>query len=180
MRIAISGKNIEITDTLRARIEKKVGKLDKYLREDTDVQVKLSQERPNRNTAEITITLNGAILRVEETSPDMYASIDAVQDKIIRKIRRHRTKLEKRLRVDAFDFEQADAALTEPEPEEGEHALVRVKRFAVKPMTVDDAIAQMEMLSHSFFLFLDAETGATCVVYRREDGNYGLLQPENA
>lgn len=179
MRIAVNGRNFEISDALQERIEKKVGKLDKYLRDDAEVQVRLSQEAKARNRAEITITLGSAILRAEEAGPDMYACIDKTMDKIVRQIRRHRTKLEKRLKVTASEIEK-DIAPEEVEAVEDARELVRVKRFAVKPMTVEDAIAQMEMLGHSFFLFLNAETETTCVVYRREDGNYGLLMPENA
>ena len=173
MKLNITGKNMEITDSLQERIQKKLGKLDKFLNESEEVNVRLSQEKL-RNTVEITINLGGDILRVEETSNDMYNSIDGANDKIVRQIRRHRTKLEKRLRVNAFQDE------VPAEDEEESVELVRVKRFAVKPMSVDDAIAQMEMLGHSFYLFLNAETDTTCVVYKREAGNYGLLESVNA
>lgn len=177
MRTAINGRNMEVTDSLRAYINKKIIKLDKYLRDDAEVQVRLSQESKARNSAEITITLGSAILRAEEVGVDLYACFDKTMDKIVRQIRRHRTKLERRLKVSAADI----AADIEPDQRDDEAPeLVRVKHFAVKPMSVEDAIAQMDMLGHSFFLFLDAETETNCVVYRRQDGNYGLLQPENA
>lgn len=177
MRITMTGKNMQISDGLKDRIDKQIRKLDKFLHDDADVQVKLTPEKGTRNTAEITIIFDGTILRAEETTPDMYASIDLVTDKIVRQIRRHRTKLEKRLRVGAFDSpvpEDAEPveALSATEP-------VRVKRFTVKPMSTEDAIAQMDMLGHSFFLFLNDETNSACVVYRREDGGYGLLAPDN-
>jgi putative sigma-54 modulation protein len=176
MRVSITGRNLDISDGWRSKIEKKVGKLDKYLRDDAEVQVRLSQERGSRNTAEITILLSGAVLRAEETGPEMTASLDKVMDKIVRQIHRHRTKIEKRLRVGAFEQGAADMPL---EPAE-EHKLVRVKRFSVKPTNVDEAISQMEMLGHSFYLFFNEETDGYNVIYRREDGDYGLLQPTNA
>ena len=173
MRIITSGKDVEITEALRERIEKKVGKLDRYLGESEEVQVRLSQQRGNRNTVEITIAFDGIILRAEETSSDMYTSIDHAIDIVIRQIRRHRTKLEKRLRAGVYEAEEPGFEMPD------EASLVRTKRFAMKPMSIDDAIAQMDLLGHSFFLFLNEETGDACVVYKRQDGNYGLLEPEN-
>ena len=174
MRTIVSGKNVEITEALGQRIEKKLSKLDRFLTEEEEVQVRLSQERGGRNTVEITIAFDGIILRAEETSSDMYGSIDKAVDIIVRQIRRHRTKLEKRLRAGAYEEEAPDFELAD------EAELVRTKRFTMKPMSVEDAIIQMDMLGHSFVLFLNAETGGACVVYKRLDGNYGLLEPENA
>jgi putative sigma-54 modulation protein len=171
--MTIVGKDMEITDALKARIDKQLSKLDKFLRDDTDVHIKLSLSRGNRNAAEITILFDGSILRAEETTPDMYASIDKAADISARQIRRHRTTLEKRLRSGAFEAER------ETEPVSEGTNLVRVKHFAVKPMEVEDAINQMDMLGHSFFLFLNEETGGANVVYRRQDGDYGLLAPDN-
>ncbi len=177
MRVTVTGRNLDISDSWRAKIEKKVSKLDKYLRDDSEVQVRLTQEHGNRNTAEITILLAGSILRAEETGLEMTASLDKVMDKIVRQIHRHRTKLEKRLRAGAFEVPEAEAEQAEiPEV----HTVVRVKRFSVKPVSVEDAITQMEMLGHNFHLFLNEETGTYGVVYRRENGDYGLLEPNNA
>ena len=124
--------------------------------------------------------LRGVILRAEEVTNDMYASIDTAIDKMVRQIRRHRTKLEKGLRAGAFEPAAAEEVVPEDEVEETAPQLVRVKRFLVKPMDVEDAIAQMEMLGHNFFLFLNIDTESACVVYKRQDGGYGLLEPENA
>jgi putative sigma-54 modulation protein len=178
MRISITGRNLEISDGWRAKIEKKVGKLDKYLRDDSEVQVRLSQEHTARNTAEITILLTGTMLRAEETGPEMNACLDKVMDKIVRQIHRYRTRIEKRLRAGAFELEAPGTAEPQEAPET--HNVVRVKRFSVKPTSVEDAITQMEMLGHNFHLFLNEETGIYNVVYRREDGDYGLLEPTNA
>lgn len=176
MRISITGRNLDISDGWRAKIEKKIGKLDKYLRDDSEVQVRLSQEHVSRNTAEITILLSGSILRAEETGPEVTACLDKVMDRIVRQIHRHRTRIEKRLRVGAF--EAPDAAEPDEAPET--HNVVRVKRFNVKPTSVEEAITQMEMLGHNFHLFLNEDTDTYSVVYRRLDGDYGLLEPINA
>ena len=178
MKITISGKNMEITEAMRGRVEKRLYRLQRYFWDDVDVQVRLTQEKGARNIAEITVFIGSTLLRAEETSSDMYASVDKAIDRLVSQLRRHHTKFADRLRA----AEQPTAAPEAPEaePEEESPRLVRVKRFAVKPMSVDDAIEQMELLDHSFFLFVDAETRATCVVYRRNDGNFGLLEPENA
>ncbi len=174
MKITITGKNMEITDAIRDKVEKRMNRLQKYFWDDVDVQMRISQEKGAKNIAEITIYIGSTILRAEETSTDMYASIDKAADKIVAQLRKHHTKFADRLRP-------AEIPVEEPavEPEEA-HQLVRTKRFALKPMTVEDAIEQMDLLGHSFFLFIDAETHATCVVYKRNDGDYGLLEPENA
>ena len=177
MKFVYIGKGMEVTDSLKARVEKKLAKLERYFQDDVEAQVRLSQERGNRNIVEITISVGSVILRAEEVYTDMYLSIDRAVDKLNRQIRRHRTKLEKRLRAGAFE----PVAEEQPEAEEEEVAsynLVRVKKFPVKPMHVDDAIAQMELLGHTFFLFLNEETDSMCVLYLRSDGSYGLLQPE--
>jgi len=138
-----------------------------------DVQVRISQERGTRNIAEITLIVGGVILRAEETSNDMYMSVDKAIARLEGQIRRHRTKLEKRLRDEVVTPQDEAAAVWEEPAEE----IVRVKRFAVKPMSVEDAISQMDMLGHSFFLFVNAETGITSLIYRRNDGKLGMLEP---
>jgi len=180
MRINISGKNMEITEAMRDRVEKRLYRLERYFWDDVDVQVRLTQEKGARNIAEITVFIGSTILRAEETSSDMYASVDKAIDKLVSQLRKHHTKFADRLRAAEIPAAAAPAeAEAEPE-EETAPSLVRVKRFAVKPMSVEDAIEQMELLDHSFYLFVDAESHNTCVVYRRHDGNYGLLEPENA
>ena len=175
MILNINGRNMQITDSIRAHVEKKAAKLERFFRPDTEVQVRISQERGGRNIAEVTVALRGVILRAEEVTNDMYASIDTAIDKMVRQIRRHRTKLEKGLRAGAFEPAAAEEVVPEDEVEETAPQLVRVKRFLVKPMDVEDAIAQMEMLGHNFFLFLNIDTESACVVYKRQDGGYGLL-----
>lgn len=177
MKISISGKNIEVSDYLKNLAEKKVGKLDRYFPKDTEVQVTLAVER-NRHIVEVTIPYDGGIIRGEEVTGDMYASIDNVLDKLEKQIVRHKTKLGKNLKAEAFKY-------TEPlysdhfDEEEEDSKLVRVKRFSMKPMTVEEAMLQMDLLGHSFYVFSNGDTGDINVVYRRRDGNVGLIEPEN-
>lgn len=175
MRITMNGKNLTVTEDLKNRIEKKLGKMDRYFRQEVDAQVRLTQEKNLRYIAEITITVGGMMLRAEETSDDIIKSADRAVDKIERQIRRHRTRLEKNLHEEIIVQPEEQEAPIEQESQQ----LVRVKRFAMKPMTVEDAILQMDMLGHSFFLFSNAETGIVSVVYRRNDGNIGMLEPTN-
>jgi len=154
---------------------KKVSKLDKYFPEDTEAHVTLAVER-NRHIVEVTIPYVGGIIRGEVASGDMYASVDSVLAKLERQIVKHRTKLEKNLRQGAFKAEPVYAPLEDlyEEPRK----VVRVKRFSIKPMDVEEAILQMELLGHSFFVFENAKNGAANVLYLRKDGNYGLIEPE--
>lgn len=176
MHISITGKNIEVSDYLRDLAEKKVGKLDRYFPADTEVTVTMAVEK-NRHIVEVTIPYDGGIIRGEEVSGDMYASIDNVLDKLEKQIVRHRTKLEKSLRAEAFKYDApVFAGGFDEDGEEGE--VVRVKRFPMKPMTVDEAILQLELLGHSFYVFLNGETDDINVIYRRKDGNFGLIEPD--
>ena len=179
MRISISAKNLEISDYLRELVEKKVSKLERYFPQDTVVQVTLSVER-NRHIVEVTIPYDGGLIRAEEVTGDMYASIDNVLDKLEKQILRHRTRLEKSLRSGAFKYEQPlySSSYDEFDEEDGPR-IVRVKRFNIKPMDEQEAMLQAELLSHSFYVFLNAETNAINVLYKRKDGNYGLIEPEN-
>ena len=173
MKITITGRNMKVGDRLNDRIEKKLTKMSKYFKDDVEAQVKLSHENSVRQIVEITLYLDGTILRAEETSNDMYMSIDKAIARLEGQIRRHRTKLEKRLHEEIV----AEPAEEVPVWEDPADEVVRVKRFEVKPMAVEDAIAQMDMLGHSFFLFINAETGITSVIYRRNDGKIGMLEP---
>ena len=179
MIITISGKNIEVSDYLEELINKKVNKLDKYFPADTQAHVTLSVER-NRHIVEVTIPYAGGIIRGEETSGDMYASVDNVLSKLEKQIVRHRTKLEKSLRAGAFRAPEpvyADA-FTQDDLDEEAAKVVKVKRFDIKPMTVDEAMLQLEMLGHSFYMFTNGDTNQINVIYKRKDGNYGLIEPE--
>jgi len=180
MEVTVVGRNIVITDALRAYAEKKVDKLQKYFeREIVDAQVTMSVER-GIHTADVTIQVDGLLLRGEERTGDMYASIDSAVDKIERQIRKYKTRINRKLRQDGNKLvesavnRQASVDVSEP----SELKVVRVKRFAMKPMSVEEAIMQMELLGHDFFVFMDASTEDVNVVYKRKDGNYGLIEPE--
>ena len=176
MRIIITGKNIEVSEYLEDLVTKKVSKLDKYFPEDTQAHVTLAVER-NRHIVEVTIPYGGGIIRGEVACGDMYASVDSVLAKLEHQIVKHRTKLEKNLRQGAFKADPVYAPIDEAEEEP--RKVVRVKRFAIKPMSVEEAILQMDLLGHSFYVFENAESGAANVLYLRKDGNYGLIEPEN-
>lgn len=183
MRVTVKGKNVHVSDTLRAYVEKKLQKLNKYFSNIKDAQVTQSIQR-NWHVIEVQVEGDGVFLRGEERSPDMYACVDAVVEKLEKQVKRFKGKLMHHPREGVG---QAMAAVVTPveEPvedlEEGEEPLphvVRTKRFAVKPMTPDEAAMQMELLNHDFFVFLNGETDQINVLYRRKDGNYGLIEPE--
>ncbi len=178
MRISITGKNLEISDYLRDLVEKKVGKLDRYFSQDTEAVVTLSMEK-SRHIVEVTIPYDGGVIRGEEVTADMYASIDNVLDKLEKQIIRHRTKLEKSLRTGAFKYDEPlfGGTYEDMDDDEGPQ-IVRVKRFNVKPMSEEEAMLQIEMVGHSFYVFMNADTEEINVLYKRKDGNYGLIEPE--
>ena len=173
MKFVYSGKDV-VSDSLKARTEKKLSKLERYFSHEPEAIVRFKQQRGGRNIAEITVSVSCLILRAEENSNDMYLSIDRAVDKLESQIRRYRTKLGKRVR----DAKAEAPEVVEPVYEEASFDVVRKKTFAVKPMEVEDAITQMELLGHNFFLFMNSETESINVFYRRNDGSYGLLIPE--
>jgi putative sigma-54 modulation protein len=174
MSINVRGKNLDITPALKEYVEKRVKKVTKYFERTGDISVVLRVEK-GRHQVEVTVPVDGILLRGEESTADMYASIDQVMDKIEKQIEKHKTKLEKRFRGNGF---RADVASSVAVPDVEEGILVRSKRFAVKPMDSEEAILQMNLLNHDFFMFLNIESGQVNLVYRRKDGQYGLLEPE--
>ncbi|NLC07530.1 MAG: ribosome-associated translation inhibitor RaiA [Syntrophomonadaceae bacterium] len=177
MRITVRGKNIEVTDAMRDYVTKRLSKLEKYIEFD-EVQVTLLVERGN-HVVEATIPINGMILRGEEETGDMYSSIDLVVDKLEKQLEKYKTKLlSRRLKNQQNVAKELPADLiSRPQVEEENYRIVRTKRFAIKPMPVDEAVMQMNLLGHSFFVFTNAETEDVNVLYRRKDGNYGLIEP---
>lgn len=176
MRLNIRGKNIPITTALRDYVEKRVRKLERFFGEIEEAQVTMIVEKDSQKV-EVTVPLNGIILRGEEETGDMYASIDLVMEKLEKQIGKYKTKLAKKLRnrrLGEFALEQVSEGLKEEEKPQ----IIRTKRFAIKPMPVEEAIMQMNLIGHSFFVFSNAETEEVNVVYRRKDGNYGLIEPE--
>lgn len=177
MSLLVRGKNIEVTPALKDYVEKRLGRVQKYFDDEAEIQVGLSVVKES-HIVEVTVLLNGLILRGEDKTPDMYASVDSVVDKIERQIAKYKTKINRKLRQKGLK-DINDQQLT-PDREEGEAepAIVRTKRFEVKPMPVEEAILQMNLLGHDFFVFANAETEGINVLYRRKDGNYGLIQPD--
>lgn len=171
MKIIITSKNVNTSDHLKETIEKKMGKLSKYFSDDIAVNVMLSQEK-NLDKIEATIKVRGMYFRAEDKSDDFFDGIDNVVDKLSTQMSRFKGKLQRKHKdYNEFKFEYW------PEPEEEEEInIVRKKRFELEPMTVDEAIIQMEMLEHTFFVFLNMETDSVNVVYKRDDNNYGLLE----
>lgn len=175
MKFIISGKNIEITEALKERVIKKMGKFDKFFNTDTEVHVTMSVAK-NRQMVEVTIPFNGVILRAEVSNGDMYTSIDRSVDILERQIGKNKTRLEKKLYEGSFKSD--NSGLFKDVDEEHEFRIVRTKRFAIKPMDVEEAILQMNLIGHEFFMFSNAETKEVNVVYKRKTGDYGLIEPE--
>ncbi len=174
MRIIISGKNINMTPGLKSAVEEKLGKLDKYFTPETEANVTLSVEK-DRQKIEVTIPIKGSVIRAEQVSEDMYASIDLAQEIIERQMRKHKTRLVNKYRSAGA----LTPAYIEEEPEEtAEIKIVRTKRFAIKPMDPEEACLEMELTGHNFFVFRDSETDEVCVVYKRKGNTYGLIEPE--
>ncbi|MBR5743208.1 MAG: ribosome-associated translation inhibitor RaiA [Clostridia bacterium] len=174
MKITVNDKKLSVNEWTRDRIEHKLTKLDRYFKADAEAFVKLSEER-GIYKAEVTVNAGRMVYRAQEKSGDVAASFDAAVDAIDRQIRKNKTHLEKRLRSGAFD----NYSPMEPEPEQEKYDVIRVKRFDIRPMTVDEAILQMNMLNHKFYSFKNSADGERfCVVYKREDGGYGLIESE--
>ena len=180
MKFVFTDKKVNLPNSVHYYAEKKVGKLDRFFKEDATAAITFSVEKERLNKVEITIRSSGTIFRVSESTSDMHASIDAAVTTLERQIRKNKTRLEKRLRQGAFErvLDPSEISSFAPdEPEEGEYRIVRSKTFPIKPMTRDEAVLQMNLLGHSFFAFKDEEAdGAFAVVYRRQDGDYGLIE----
>lgn len=187
MKLLVHGRNVEVNDWMREYVEKKVGKLERYLPQATDVRAELTHSptraAEDRYTAQITMWADGQILRAEESTGDIFASVDASVDKLARQIRRFKgRRYQSRRRASAAASMEAELAALTPPVEEIEEeeagAIIRRKQFVLQPMNEEEAAEQMELLGHDFFVFLNPDSNSTNVIYRRRDGNYGLLQPE--
>ena len=181
----VRGENIEVTPALRTYVENKVSKIEKYFDEvpEANVHVNLKVYSDRQGKSEVTIPLPNLVLRAEETSPDLYGSIDLVSDKLERQMRKYLTKVNRKFRRtnNQEDFQPVNPELLEGEKEDDTDSnlsIVRTKRFDLKPMNAEEAVLQMEMLGHDFFVFLDGETDSTNIVYKRDDGDYGLIETE--
>ena len=174
MKFIIVGRNIEVTPGLRAAVEEKIGKLDKYFNPDTEVHVTLSVEK-DRQKIEVTIPVKGSIIRSEQVSNDMYVSIDLVEEIIERQLKKYKNKIvDKQQTAASFSKAYVENDYTDDE----EIKIVRTKKFDIKPMYPEDACIQMELLGHNFFVFCNAETDQVNVVYKRKGDTYGLIEPE--
>ena len=178
MKITITGRNLELTDSIKAAVEKKLSKLSKYFASETEVMVTLSVEK-ERQKVEVTIPTKGHIIRTEQVSDDLYVSIDLAEEVIERQLKKYRKKLIDRQQnaIQSFNREYLEAQEEDEEPEEAVQ-IVRTKRFGMKPMYPGDACIQMELTGHDFFVFRNAETDEVNVVYRRKGHTYGLIEPE--
>lgn len=176
MRYIISGKNIDVTEGLKAAIYDKIGKLEKYFTPETEVHVTLSVEK-DRQRIEVTIPVKGNLIRGEQVSSDMYASIDLAEEVIEKQILKYKKKIMNQNKSNMV-FSQSFAEEESDVEDDNEIDITRVKHFAVKPMDVEEACIQMELLGHNFFMFRNAQTNEVNVVYKRKGNTYGLIEPE--
>jgi putative sigma-54 modulation protein len=192
MQLVIKGRNMEVNDRLREYVEKKIGKMNKFLPDAQEIRVELAEEKnrkaSEREVVQVTVRSNGTLLRAEERNSDIYAAIDAVADKLHGQIDRFKGKRRRKMeraqvaQAEALENEYLSAATAPVADEETlfEGQIVRTKRFSMMPMSEEEAIDQMELLGHDFFVFYNAAIDSINVLYRRSDGNFGLLQPELA
>ncbi|MGN0684215.1 MAG: ribosome hibernation-promoting factor, HPF/YfiA family [Oscillospiraceae bacterium] len=172
MKVTITAKKLNLSQSFTEYAEQKLNaKLDRFFPEEADAKITLS-ERRDMIILELTVSYNGIIYRAEQTAKDKNDALDVTIDRIIRQIRKQKTKVEKSLRAGAF-------AGLDPEPEEAEYEVIRYKEFEARAMTVDEAILRMNLLGHKFFVFKDADSGVINVVYKRDEGNYAVLVPKD-
>ena len=177
MRYTITGRNIEITDGLKKAVEEKLHKLEKYFTADTEARITLSVQK-EAHKIEVTIPTKQGLIRAEEVSQDIYLSIDKVQDIIEKQIKKFKNKLidKKQAAMSFSDFFINDEV--NDADDEDEIKIVKTKRFSIKPMDPEEACLQMELLAHDFYVFRNAISDEICVVYKRKDGKYGIIEPE--
>ena len=176
MKITLRGKNIEITEAIEEKVSEKLSKLDKYFIVSENVEAKvLVRTYPYGQKIEVTIPTEYVLLRAEVEDQDLYNAIDLVIDKLEGQIRKYKTRLNRKSKDNKLAF---NLASIEPLEEEEEDVLVKTKTITPKPMDMEEAIMQMELIGHSFFVYRDTETDAISIVYRRNDGDYGLIETE--
>ena len=179
MEIIIHGDKIKVTEAMKSYIEEKLGRLNKYLENSDNVRANvIVKVKGHLQTMEITIPLKSFILRSEETQEDFYAAVDKTIDKLERQIRKNKTRLMSRKSKPSFDFNFDMIELPEEKEEIKETKIVKRKTIEVKPMDEEEAILQMELLGHQFYMYKDADTNKPAVVYKRNDGNYGVIESE--
>ncbi|HHV80415.1 MAG TPA: ribosome-associated translation inhibitor RaiA [bacterium] len=182
MDIEIKGKNIEVTEALESYVKKKLSRIDRFFNKISNIQVMLSASNSKTSGAsqkvEVTVRIDGTIIRAQESSPDMYASIDLVVDKLERRIKKFKGKLTNKSRIRINELPEKNKEEEIQIEEEGALAdrIIRQKRLSITPMSVEEALLQMELLGHDFFIFINAETSEVNVVYTRKEGGYGLIE----
>lgn len=180
MKVTVIGKKCTPRESFVERAEKKLDKISKFFGDDAEAKVTAKAEK-NAKIVEITINHNGVIFRAQERSEDMLQALDACVDVLVRQMRRNKTRLEKKFKsAPAFDMSDFIGTEEEKDVQEDEYELVRTKEIALKPQSVEEAILQMNMLDHKFYMFLNDETNEVNVVYSRKDGGYGLLIPQKS
>jgi len=180
MKFKFTDKRVQVTDELREYAEKKIGKLDRFFKTESEASITFAAER-GRYIAEVTLNNNGMFYRVTDTTSDMYASVDSAVAAIERQIRKNKTRLEKRLRAGSLDRDRAPAVTHDDADTEDtqEFKIVRTKRFPVKPMTPEEAVLQMNLLEHEFFVFKNQNSNDVfSIVYKRKQGDYGLIETD--
>ncbi|MFC6289494.1 ribosome hibernation-promoting factor, HPF/YfiA family [Levilactobacillus angrenensis] len=178
----IRGENIEVTDAIRDYVEKRISKLEKYFDNNVEAIAHVNLKVYQNKTAkvEVTIPLPYLTLRAEETSPDLYASVDLVTDKLERQIRKYKTKVNRKSREKGYkNLDFSPDTDSDQTADSNELEVVRTKRVSLKPMDNEEAVLQMDMLGHDFFIYEDAETNGISIVYRRNDGRYGLIEADD-
>ncbi len=179
MKITITGRKVNLRDSFKELVDKKLSKFERFFGDDAEANVTVTLEK-NRQTVEITVRSKGYIYRAEQTSDDMNDALDTAVDRLAGQIRKNKTKLDKRLKAERPTAVYEPLEEDQPEvEEESEFLIIRSKKFQVRPMDIEEAILQMNMLGHEFFMFRNDFTNEINVVYRRHDGNYGLLEPES-
>ncbi len=182
MELQIIGKNLEVPEAVQQYIQKKIGKLSRYLSNIAECKVEIYQEKTKspqqRFRVQVTVNSKGTLIRGENRGEDVYVAIDSVAEVLARQIERYKGKLYDKGRGMSLARQEIDSdeLVSEVVPKK----VVKVKRFMVKPMSVDEAVEQMELLGHDFFLFVGADSGEVSLLYRRRDGNYGLIEPQLA
>ena len=174
MNITVTGRKVTVKDTFKEMIAKELQKLDRFFEDDADAKVTVTVEG-NRQTVEITIRSNAMVYRAEQTASRMEDALDKAVDDLIRKIRKNKTRVEKRLRAGSFD---APPLWDEVVEGDEEPAIVKTKKIPIKPLSPEEAVLQMELLGHAFFMFRNDQTAEINVVYRRHNGDYGLIEPD--
>ena len=169
MKTIITGRRVTVKPSFEEKLRQKLGKLDKFFTEDAVAEVVLSEQR-NRMKVEITVRADGMVFRAEQENEDALAAVDALEEVLVRQIRKNKTRLSRRLRTGFLE--------ELPDEEEAAYQVVRTKTIPVKPLSVEEAILQMNLVGHQFFMFRNADTDEINVVYCRHDGGYGLLEPD--